>query len=47
MKQKGGVIPWFPGLIVSAAGRKTKRWTKKKNKRKVQKGRGLKRYYRR
>ena len=45
MKQKGGVIPWFPGLIVSAA--KTKRWTKKKNKRKVQKGRGLKRYYRR
>jgi len=38
MKQKGGVIPWFPGLIVSAV--KNKR--KKKNKRKAQKGRGLK-----
>ena len=45
MKQKGGVIPWFPGLIVSAVG--NKQWTKKKNKRKAQKGRGLKRYYRR
>ena len=42
MKQKGGVVPWFPGLIVSAVKNK-----RKKNKRKAQKGRGLKRYYRR
>ena len=47
MKQKGGVIPWFPGLIVSAVKPKTKQWMKKKNKRKAQKGRGLKRYYQR
>jgi len=45
-----------PGLIAggktavlsalgAAVGHKTKQWLKKKNKRKTQKGRGLKRYY--
>ena len=31
--------------IGAAVGHKTKQWLKKKNKRKTQKGRGLKRYY--
>ena len=41
MKQRGGVIPI--GAIVP--GLKGKQRMKKKNKRKAQKGRGLKRYY--
>ena len=41
MKQKGGVIP----IAAIIPGFKVKKWMKKKNKRKGQKGRGLKRYY--
>ena len=47
------VIPGFmaagktAGLAAlgAAVGHKTKQWMKKKNKRKAQKGKGLKRYY--
>ena len=50
------LVAVIPGLMAAgktaelaalgaAVGHKTKQWMKKKNKRKAQKGKGLKRYY--